>query len=205
MGILGSLAVIIDFALGLYVWLILIRVLLSWVNPDPYNPIVQFLVQATDPVLVPLRRLIPPVAGLDLSPIAALLGISVLQRLLVGLFRGGMGGGAMSSLLAELLGVAHLLLTFYLLLLLIRGGFHLHAWFTFRQGRPFRINLNQPATRFIFQATEPAVRPLRSLVPNVSGLDITPLAAALALYVALSLIQTLIVRLSMPMASPYGG
>ncbi len=201
MGILSSLAIILDFLLGIYIWMILIRVLLSWVSPDPYNPIVRGLAQITDPVLVPLRRLIPPLGGLDLSPIVALLGISALQRLLAGLLHGS--GGAMSALMVDLLGVVHLLMTFYMLLLLIRGGFHIHSWFTFRQGRPFRINLHQPATRFIFQTTEPAVRPLRPWIPTVSGLDITPLIAALLVIVVLSLLQNLIIGLAGPMTRMY--
>ncbi|MEO5355209.1 MAG: YggT family protein, partial [Magnetococcus sp. XQGC-1] len=142
MGLMGSLGTLLDFALGIYTWMILIRVLLSWVNPDPYNPIVQFLVRATEPVLEPLRRMIPAVAGLDLSPIVALLGLSLLQRLILGITRSGPGGGALVGLLVEIFNLVHLLLTFYLLLLCVRGGLHVYSWFSFRNGRPFRINLS---------------------------------------------------------------
>lgn len=195
MGLLGSLGTLLDFALGMYTWMILIRVLLSWVNPDPYNPIVQFLVRATEPVLEPLRRAIPAVAGLDLSPIVALLGLSLLQRLVVGATRGGIGGGALSTVLVEIVSLIHLLLTFYLLLLFVRGGLHFYSWHSFRGGRPFRINLSNPLLRFVFQATEPVVRTLRRWVPTVSGLDVTPLAAALGIFMLLSLLQEMTVRL----------
>ena len=59
----------------LYKWIILIRALLSWVNPDPYNPVVRFFVGVTEPVLRPLRRIIPPyrTGGLDFSPVLAFL------------------------------------------------------------------------------------------------------------------------------------
>ena len=62
-------------ALRIYFWVILIRALLSWVSPDPYNPIVRALVAVTEPVLAPLRRLVPPrrLGGIDLSPLIALL------------------------------------------------------------------------------------------------------------------------------------
>ncbi len=70
--------------LDLYGWILFIRVMLSWVNPDPYNPIVRFLRTVTDPVLVPLRRIIPPVGGtLDLSPLVALLLVQLLKRLII--------------------------------------------------------------------------------------------------------------------------
>ncbi|MBF8274290.1 MAG: hypothetical protein HW380_3395 [Magnetococcales bacterium] len=197
MGLSGSLAVLLDFILSIFTWLILIRVLISWVNPDPYNPIVQFLIQATEPVLGPFRRWIPTVAGLDLSPIAALLTVQLAQRLIVGLLRGGMGGGALLGFFGELLAFAHLLLTLYMLLLFVRAGFHFHAWYTFRKRRPMGLNLHHPLTRFVFQVTEPAVKPMRSRVPTVSGLDITPLVAIVLVLFALSLLQQLVTVLAL--------
>lgn len=196
MGISGSLAALIDFILGLYVWLILIRVLLSWVNPDPYNPIVQFLVRATEPVLRIFRRWIPSVAGLDLSPVVALLAVQMGQQFIVGLLRGGLGGAALVGLLGQVLAFAHLFFTLYLLLLLVRAGFHVHAWHTFRTRRPMGLNLNHPLTRFVFQVTEPAVRPLRAWIPTWSGLDITPLIAVLVVLLVLSLLQGMILAIS---------
>ena len=77
-----ALASIVDIVLSIYYWLILIRALISWVNPDPYNTIVQFLYRSTEPVLVPIRRILPPM-GLDLSPIIAFLAIIFLKSFLV--------------------------------------------------------------------------------------------------------------------------
>jgi YggT family protein len=79
-----AVAKVIDILLTLYMWLIIIRALISWVNPDPYNPIVQILYRVTDPVLNPLRRLMPMWRmGIDLSPILAILIIVFLQMFLV--------------------------------------------------------------------------------------------------------------------------
>ena len=80
---LSAVAQILNAVLGLYVWVLIIRVLISWVSPDPSNPIVQFLVAVTDPVLVPLRRIIPPLGMFDLSPLVAILAIQALQHFLV--------------------------------------------------------------------------------------------------------------------------
>jgi len=66
---------------------ILIRILLSWVRVDPYNPLVQILFQITEPVLAPFRRLIPPISGLDLSPIAALIVLQLVQNFLLSVLR----------------------------------------------------------------------------------------------------------------------
>jgi len=81
--LLDALAVIISYLLTIYMWIIIIRALISWVNPDPYNPIVRFLYQITEPVLYPIRRRLPFMGGIDLSPIVVLLIIVFLQAFLV--------------------------------------------------------------------------------------------------------------------------
>jgi len=81
---LNALATVIDVALNLYMWIIIIRALVSWVNPDPYNPIVRFLYGITEPVLYRIRRLIPvQFSGIDLSPIVVILAIMFLRSFLV--------------------------------------------------------------------------------------------------------------------------
>ena len=77
-----SVANILSIALDLFWWMILIRALLSWVSPDPFNPIVQFLYRVTDPVLNPIRRFLPPMA-IDISPIIAFMFIIFLRSFLV--------------------------------------------------------------------------------------------------------------------------
>lgn len=74
---------VLDIALTLYLWVVIIRVLISWVSPDPYNPIVQFLYRVTDPVLRPIQRYVPPAGGLDFSPIVLIFVIYFLQFFVV--------------------------------------------------------------------------------------------------------------------------
>ena len=82
--LLEALAYILDLGLTIYMWLIIARALLSWVNPDPYNPIVRFLYNVTEPVMGYVRRQVPILfGGLDLSPILVLLAIVFLQKFLV--------------------------------------------------------------------------------------------------------------------------
>jgi YggT family protein len=82
--LIEALATILDLALTVYMWVIIARALLSWVNPDPYNPIVRMLYNVTEPVLGWIRRRVPVVfGGLDLSPLLVLLAIVFLQRFLV--------------------------------------------------------------------------------------------------------------------------
>ena len=82
--IIMGIAKVLDILLELYMWVIIIRALISWVNPDPYNPIVQVLARMTDPVLRPIRKLAPPYkVGVDLSPLIATLVIVFLQYALI--------------------------------------------------------------------------------------------------------------------------
>ena len=79
-----ALAEIIKIALSLYMWIIIAQALISWVNPDPYNPIVRFLYRVTEPVLSPIRRWLPLRGmGIDFSPIIVILVIYFLQLFLV--------------------------------------------------------------------------------------------------------------------------
>ena len=86
MFILGNLFIalsqVLDLVLNLILWLVIIRALISWVSPDPYNQIVQFLYRTTDPILEPVRRRLP-VMPIDLSPIIVWLGIVFLKNFLV--------------------------------------------------------------------------------------------------------------------------
>jgi YggT family protein len=79
-----ALAKIIDIALTIYMWIIVFRALISWVNPDPYNQIVIFLYRVTEPLLGPIRRRMPMSnIGIDFSPIIVILVIIFLQYFLV--------------------------------------------------------------------------------------------------------------------------
>ncbi len=82
---LNAVATILDYALTLYMWIVIIRALLSWVNPDPYNPIVQTLYRLTDPVFYKIRRMLPFTysMGIDFSPIIVIFIIYFLQIFLI--------------------------------------------------------------------------------------------------------------------------
>ena len=88
MFVLGNLFIVIanviNIGLTAYIWIIVIRALISWVSPDPYNPIVRFLYRVTEPVLRPVRRILPLGGmGIDFSPLIVIIIIYVLRILLV--------------------------------------------------------------------------------------------------------------------------
>ena len=82
-----ALRTVVDLLFQIYIFILIGRVLITWVNPDPYNPIVRFLSNAADPVLNRVRRVLPlQIGGLDLSPIVVVIGLqfvaSIVSRLL---------------------------------------------------------------------------------------------------------------------------
>ena len=85
---IGAVARLLELVLWAYIWILIARAVLSWVSPDPYNPIVRFVYRITEPVLRPIRRRMPTVAmGLDLSPMVVILVIYFLDWFLVSTLR----------------------------------------------------------------------------------------------------------------------
>ncbi len=80
-----AVAVVLDYALNLYMWIVVAGAVLSWVSPDPYNPIVRFINSATQPVFYQIRKRLPVAfGGIDISPVIVILAIVFLQRFVVG-------------------------------------------------------------------------------------------------------------------------
>lgn len=78
-----AIANVLNLILSLFVWLIIIRALISWFNPDPYNTLFQFLYRITEPVLSIVRNAMPNLGGIDISPIVVLLAVEFLKSFLV--------------------------------------------------------------------------------------------------------------------------
>jgi YggT family protein len=81
--LLASVGELIALLLNVYMVAIIVHVIISWVNPGSYNPVTGLLYSLTEPVLQPIRQLLPPVSGIDLSPLFALIGLQVLKMLIL--------------------------------------------------------------------------------------------------------------------------
>lgn len=82
--LIAAIAGVLDIVLSIYMWVVIISALISWVNPDPYNPIVRFLHSVTEPAFSFVRRTLPiPSVGIDFSPIIVLLAIVFVQQFVV--------------------------------------------------------------------------------------------------------------------------
>ena len=84
-----AIAVVLDYGLNFYMYIVIAGAILSWVSPDPYNPIVRFINNATEPVFYQIRKRLPVnFGGLDISPIIVILAIYFLQRFVVSSLHG---------------------------------------------------------------------------------------------------------------------
>ena len=158
------LVYLIQTALTLYLLAMLLRFLLQLARADFYNPISQFLVKVTNPLLLPLRKVIPGYAGLDLASLllAVLLQALGIVLLLV-LFGAGLPGIPL-LLLWSALGVIGLLVNIYFFALL---GMIILSWVA--------PGSHNPAILLLYQITEPVMAPFRKALPPMGGLDFSPI------------------------------
>ena len=165
----GALIYLISTITDLYVAAILLRLLLQWVKADFYNPLSQFLVMITNPVLVPARRIIPSIGKLDTASVVIMLLLELAQLLIISQL--SQAGFELQFLL--LFAVKKLLLTLlmtYFVLMIVRI---IVSWVA-SQSR-------HPLIPLIHQLTEPVLRPFNKLVPPINGIDLSPLFALIAL------------------------
>lgn len=172
----NPLAFLVDTLFSLYIMAVMLRFLLQWSRADFYNPLVQFLVRVTQPALQPLRRLIPSWGGVD---IAAIVLMVILQMIAISLLMSIAGVTPRIDYLllrtpAELIS---LLLNVYLIAIVMRA---ILSWVS-----PTDYN---PATTVLLSLTEPVIRPFRAILPDMGGIDLSPLAAILALQVVKMLV-----------------
>lgn len=169
MNFTAALIYLVSTISDLYVTALLLRLLLQWVRADFYNPLSQFLVKITNPVLVPARRLIPSIGRLDTATVVVMLLIELLQLVFIGLISQADFGFQFLLLFAIRKLLITLLLT-YLVLIIARV---IVSWIA-AQSR-------HPLIPLIYQLTEPVLRPFARVVPPLGGVDLSPLFALIAI------------------------
>lgn len=149
---------------GLYLMVMLLRFLLQLTRADFYNPISQVLVKLTNPLVVPLRRVLPGFGGIDL---ASLLLALILQMLMIALLIALQTGALLPLLpliMASLIGIAAYLVKIYFFAIL---AMIILSWVA--------PGGNSPALGLLFQLTEPVMAPFRKVLPPMGGLDLSPI------------------------------
>lgn len=156
---------------GLFYWAVLLRFLLQVARADFYNPISQTLVRVTNPLLKPLRRIIPGVMGLDIAALVLALLIKILMLTAILLMHGALP----NPLQVLMLSVLHVVVTIANIYFLAMIASIIVSWVA--QGS------YNPAVTLINQIAEPVMAPFRRLIPPMGGLDLSPMIAFVALYI----------------------
>ena len=165
------LVLIVETFVGLYLFAVMLRFLLQMVRADFYNPVSQILVKVTNPPLIPLRRIIPGIAGMDLASLVLALAVQALGITLLLIIQGTM---APASYILMWSGVKLLKLVYYIYFfgLLITV---IASWIA-----PNNYN---PALELLRQILEPLMSPIRKMMPDLGGLDLSPIFAFLILQI----------------------
>jgi YggT family protein len=160
---------LIQTAFGLYVLAVMLRFLLQWVRADFYNPVSQFLVKVTSPVLRPLRRVIPGYAGIDFASIVLMLGLKLVEWWLVLWLKGiaPTAGGVFFLAVADLLS---LVVNVFLVAILIQV---ILSW--------VNPGVHSTVSGLLWRLNEPLLGPARRLLPPISGLDLSPILVLIVL------------------------
>jgi YggT family protein len=155
---------LIQTLLSLYLVAMLLRFLLQLVHADFYNPICQFLVKVTNPLVLPLRKVIPGFAGMDMASLLLAIGLQ-LAGIVALLMINGLGlPGIVQLLLWSVLGVIGLLVNIYFFALL---AMIILSWVA--------PGSQHPAIYLLHQITEPVMAPVRKMLPAMGGLDFSPI------------------------------
>lgn len=177
---LSTAAVYILQTIGsLYLLIVLLRFILQLVRADFYNPLSQFIVRATHPLLKPLRKVIPSFAGLDLASLVLAILVQLVLMALVLMLMGYGLDDPLQLLVWSIIGVTALFIKVFFFALIISV---ILSWVA--QGS------HNPAAELINQICEPLLVPIRRILPSMGGLDLSPIVA----FLVLNLIDMLVVR-----------
>ena len=177
---LNTAAVYVLQTLGsLYLLIVLLRFVLQLVRANFYNPLCQFIVKATQPLLKPLRRIIPSVFGLDMSSLVLAILVQLALMALTLLLTYGTTGNPLQLFIWSLIGVTALFLKVFFFALIISV---ILSWVA--------PGSHNPGAELVNQICEPALAPFRKILPNLGGLDLSPIFA----FLALKLIDMLVIN-----------
>jgi YggT family protein len=178
---LNTAAIYVIQTLGsLYLLIVLLRFILQMVRADFYNPMSQFIVRATQPLLRPLRKVIPGFGGVDLASLVLAILVQMLLMVITLILMGyGVGGFVLQVLIWAIIGVTSLFMKVFFFALIISV---ILSWVA--------PGTHNPAAELVNQICEPLLAPIRRILPNLGGLDLSPIFA----FIALNLIDMLVIN-----------
>lgn len=168
---------VLETVFFLYILAVMLRFLLQWVRADFFNEFSQALVRVTQPALRPLRRVIPGVAGVDVSSLVLAVLLQAVLLVLLALINGRIPD-PVAIMVATPIQLVQLVFWIYIGAILIQVVL---SWVN-----PYQ---HHPLQTVLYSLTEPIMRPIRQVLPPIGGLDLSPMAAILLLYVLMMLVM----------------
>jgi YggT family protein len=184
-----ALSYLINLVFGFLLLAVALRFLLAWVRADFYNPVSQFIVTITNPMLRPLRRVIPGYAGVDWPALVLMLALKMTELAILGLIVAGRVPafpGLLTLGFAEILSLVIYIFRFAILIQVILSWVNPGAY--------------NPATVLIYRLTEPLMRPARRLLPPLAGLDFSPVIVIVLLQLSVILIVRPLIRVGLSLS-----
>lgn len=169
MEVAKAFAYLLDTLFNLYIAALMFRLLLQIVKADYYNPLTQILVKVTDPVILPLRRILPGTGRFDLACVVAMLLLELIA-VFVATQLAGIPASAGKIFAFSIFKLIRMLLVTYLVMIIANVVL---SWV----GQKWR----HPIIPLIYQLTEPLLRKIRKIIPALGGLDLSPLIALIAI------------------------
>jgi len=178
---------LVQTVLGLFLFAVLLRLMLQLTRADFYNPVSQFVVRVTNPVLLPLRRLIPAIGRLDTASVVLAVGVQTIAIMASLALMGYRPANLLVLLVWSLIGVASLVVDLFFFAIL---GLIIFSWIA--------PNSHHPALALLHQVTEPVMGPFRRLLPAIGGLDLSPILVFVVINVLGKLLSALAMQAGMP-------
>ena len=175
-----ELIFVIDSLAGLLVGAFLLRLLLQWARADFRNPLARAVLQVTNPLVLPLRRVLPPLGAIDTAAVVAVVLVQALRYACIAWLMTGSVFDPVALLRGSVVSLADTVLLLYIGLLFV---WVLLSWVS-ADGR-------HPLSHILGQVLAPLLRPFQRLLPNLAGLDLSPLFLIIALQVARMLLERL--------------
>jgi YggT family protein len=172
----NAFSYLVGTLLDLYITAILLRLILQWVRADFYNPVCQFLVKITNPVVLPLRRLVPPIRQVDTASVLLVLTLELFSVWIATQISSNPMSFEQIVLFSMVKLTATLLLTYFFLII----ASVILSW--------VGAQMRHPVIPLVYQLTEPVLRPFRKVIPPIAGIDLSPLFALISIRFLLLLI-----------------
>lgn len=161
---------LIETIFNLYILILMLRMILQWVGAHFYNPVSQFIVKLTNPVVKPLRQILPPLKGIDLASMIILIVLEFIKLFLVIWLKAHILPAVLGLIIMAFGDILGVVLNVFFFAIIISA---ILSWVNPRQYNPL--------TEILHLMTEPLLRPARKLIPPIAGFDISPIPVLIIL------------------------